>query len=222
MAIELYWGSGSPYSWRALLALEWKKLPYTSKLISFSNGEHKSPEFTAMNPRGKVPVMRDGDVTLYETLAIMNYLERKHPEPALFGRAPAEAAAIWREVSECIYYFEQPAFTVIAPIFFGGVKEKAAAMKEAAASLHDEFARLEKNLTTAKWLVADKPSAADIWWYPETMLVERAGANAAAQPLGLDLGSIAKRYPAIGRWQKRIETQPGYERTYPPHWKSAA
>lgn len=222
MAIELYWGSGSPYSWRVLLALEWKKLPYASKLISFSKGEHKSPEFTAMNPRGKVPVLRDGDVALYETLAIMNYLERKHPEPALFGRTPAEAAAIWREVSECIYYFEQPAFTVIAPIFFGGVKEKADAMKEAAASLHDELARLEKNLTKAQWLVGDKPSAADIWWYPETMLVERAGANAAAQPLGLDLGSIAKRYPAIGRWQKRIETQPGYERTYPPHWKNAA
>ena len=222
MAIELYWGSGSPFAWRVMLALEWKKIPYTSKLINFSKGEHKAPGFIAMNPRGKVPVLKDGDVTLYETLAILNYLEKKQPEPALFGRTPAEAAAIWREVSECIYYFEQPAFAMIAPVFFGGVNEKVEAIKAAAETLHSELARIERILTTANWLVGNQPSAADIWWYPETMLVERAGANAAAQPLNLDLGSIAKRYPAIGRWQKRMETQPGYERTYPPHWKKAA
>ena len=222
MAVELYWGSGSPFAWRVMLALEWKKIAYTPKLLNFSKGEHKSPEMIAMNPRGKVPVMKDGDLALYESLAILNYLERKQPEPALFGRTPAEHAAIWREVSECIYYFEQPAFAVIAPIFFGGVNEKAEAMKAAAVSLHAEFARLEKILAAADWLVGNKPSAADIWWYPETMLVERAGGNPAAQPLGLDLGSIAGRYPAIGRWQKRLETQPGYEKTYPPHWKKAA
>jgi glutathione S-transferase len=222
MAIELYWGSGSPFAWRALLALEWKRIPYTSKLISFSKGEHKAPGFTAMNPRSKVPVLKDGGVTLYETLAILNYLERKQPEPALFGRTPSEAAAIWREISECIYYFEQPAFEMIGPVFFGGVNEKADAMKAAAVTLHSELARIETILTTANWLVGGEPSAADIWWYPETMLVERAGANAAAQPLNLDLAAIAKRYPAIGRWQKRMETQPGYERTYPPHWKKAA
>jgi glutathione S-transferase len=222
MAIELYWGSGSPFAWRALLALEWKRIPYTSKLISFSKGEHKAPGFTAMNPRSKVPVLKDGGVTLYETLAILNYLERKQPEPALFGRTPSEAAAIWREISECIYYFEQPAFEMIGPVFFGGVNEKADAIKAAAVTLHSELARIETILTTANWLVGGEPSAADIWWYPETMLVERAGANAAAQPLNLDLAAIAKRYPAIGRWQKRMETQPGYERTYPPHWKKAA
>ena len=136
MAIELYWGSGSPFAWRALLALEWKKIPYTSKMITFSKGEHKAPGYIAMNPRGKVPVLRDGEVTLYETLAVVNYLEKRQPEPALFGRTPAEAGAIWREISECIYYFEQPAFAVIAPIFFGGVSEKAEAMKAGAASLH--------------------------------------------------------------------------------------
>lgn len=222
MAIELYWGSGSPFAWRALLALEWKKVPYTSKLIQFSAGEHKTPSFLAMNPRGKVPVLKDGDVTLYETLGIMNYLEKKQPEPALFGRTPTEAAAISREISECIYYFEQPAFGVIAPVFFGGVDQKASEMKAAAESLHQELGRIEKILSKASWLVNDKPSAADIWWYPETMLLERAGAKDVAQPLGLDLGAIAKRYPAIGRWQKRVETQPGYDRTYPPHWKQAA
>ena len=221
MAVELYWGSGSPFAWRVMLALEWKKIPYVSNLISFSKGEHKAPAFVAMNPRGKVPVLKDGDVTLYESLAILNYLEKKQPEPALLGRSPAETGAIWRHISECVHYFAPAASSVIVPVFFGGVGEKAEAMK-AAATLHNELARLEKILESADWLVGDKPSGADLWWYPETMLVERAGANPAAQPLDLDLGAIAKRYPAIGRWQKRVETQPGYEKTYPPHWKKAA
>ncbi len=222
MTIELYWGSGSPFGWRALLALEWKKIPYQSKLIDFSKGEHKAPAFLALNPRGKVPVLKDGDFVLYETLAIMTYLERKQPEPVLFGRGPAEAAAIMRAISECTCYFEQPAFQVIAPIFFGGVDDKAAVMKTAAATLHEELGRLETTLAKSNWLVGDEPSAADVWWYPEIMLLERAGAKDVAAPLDLGLASIAKRYPAIGRWQKRVEAEPGYQRTYPPHWKQAA
>ena len=222
MAMELYWGSGSPFAWRALLALEWKKIPYTSKLITFSKGEHKAPSFLAMNPRGKVPVLKDGDVALYETLAIMNYLEKKQPEPALFGRTPTETAAIWREISECQYYFENQAFAVIAPVFFGGVDQKTTEMKAAAEAMHAEFARLENILGGHDWLVNNKPSAADIWWSPEIMLVERAGSADVAKPLNLDLASISKRYPALGRWRTRVETQPGYERTYPPHWKHAA
>ena len=43
MALELWWGSGSPYSWRALLALEYKQLPYVSHLVQFAKQEHKAP-----------------------------------------------------------------------------------------------------------------------------------------------------------------------------------
>ena len=60
MAIDIYWGSGSPYSWRALLALEYKRIPYRSHLLQFSKQEHKSPQMLRMNPRGRVPVLQDG------------------------------------------------------------------------------------------------------------------------------------------------------------------
>ena len=43
MAIELYWGSGSPFAWRVMLTLEVKGLAYESKLLEFSKGEHKAP-----------------------------------------------------------------------------------------------------------------------------------------------------------------------------------
>ena len=62
MAIDVYWGSGSPYSWRVLLALEYKRLPYTSHVLQFSKQEHKSPQMLALNWRGKVPVLIDGGV----------------------------------------------------------------------------------------------------------------------------------------------------------------
>ena len=60
MAIEIYWGSGSPYSWRVLLALEYKRLAYDSHLLQFSKQEHQSPQMLALNPRGRLPVLKDG------------------------------------------------------------------------------------------------------------------------------------------------------------------
>jgi hypothetical protein len=80
MALEVYWASGSPFAWRVLLTLEAKRLPYQSKLLTFSKGEHKSPEYLAMNPRGKVPTLKDGDFAIYESLAIMAYLDRAYPD----------------------------------------------------------------------------------------------------------------------------------------------
>ena len=58
MAIDLWWGSGSPHSWRVMLALEHKRLPWTSHLLQLSRQDQKSPQMLAMNPRGRVPVPR--------------------------------------------------------------------------------------------------------------------------------------------------------------------
>ena len=91
MAIEIFWGSGSGPSWRVLLALAFKKLPFESHLLSFSKGEHKSPEMLAMNPRGKVPVLKDGAFHLAESLAICSYVIDKAGSD-LGGRTPQERA----------------------------------------------------------------------------------------------------------------------------------
>lgn len=222
MAIEIFWGSGSPFAWRTLLALEWKKIPYTSNLITFSKGEHKAPGFLEMNPRGKVPVMKDGDVTLYETLAIINYLEQKFPEPALLGRTLAERGRIWREISECIYYLEPALFGVVVPILFGGLEEKAAEVKKQAEAAHVEIDRINKFLSSNDWVTGSQPNGADVWLYPVIALLARSGARDNAKPLNLGFDDLGGRYPAIRRWKGRMEQQPGYERAFPPHWKQAA
>ena len=86
MAIEVFWGSGSPYAWRVLLALEYKRLPYVSHLLQFSKQEHKSQEMLSLNPRGRVPVLKDGDYVCFESLAILYYLDLKYPEPTAESR----------------------------------------------------------------------------------------------------------------------------------------
>src|SRR5262245_31313713 len=58
MAIDVYWGSGSPYSWRVLLALEHKGLAYESHVLHLGMQEHKAPHMLAINPRGRVPVLK--------------------------------------------------------------------------------------------------------------------------------------------------------------------
>ena len=50
MSLLLYYGSGSPYAWRAHLALEHKALAHERKILSFSEGDTKKPEFIALNP----------------------------------------------------------------------------------------------------------------------------------------------------------------------------
>src|SRR5690606_23219792 len=106
MALELWWGSGSPYSWRALLALEYKRLPYVSHLLQFSKQEHKSPQMLAMTPRGRVPVLKDGEYVCFESLAILHYLDRKYPQVPLFGVSAEEAGTINRVICEYESYAE--------------------------------------------------------------------------------------------------------------------
>jgi len=100
MAIDVYWGSGSPYSWRVLLALEHKGLEYRGHLLSLDMQEHKSPHMLALNPRGRVPTVRDGDYVVFESLAVMYYLDRKYPHKPLFGDSAEEGAVIMRVCCE--------------------------------------------------------------------------------------------------------------------------
>src|SRR6185369_12282445 len=79
MSLVLYYGSGSPYAWLVQLALEHKALPYERKVLSFANNETRTPEFIALNPRHRVPTIIDGDFTLYESGAIVEYLDEAYP-----------------------------------------------------------------------------------------------------------------------------------------------
>lgn len=219
--LTLYWGSGSPWAWRVMLVLELKGLRYASTLLQFSKGEHKSPELLALNPRGKVPVLVHGDVVVYESLAIVAYLERAFPEPPLLGTTPAEAALVWRLLSELDAYLVPLASRIVRPLFFGdapAVQEKADDIRAAADDLHRELDHLDERLAHAPWLAGPAVSAADVAGFVLLQQLLRAASKPAADPLELGLRPLADRHPALAAWADRFAALPGVDRTWPPHW----
>ena len=219
MPVHFYWFSGSCNSWRVQLALELKGIPYESHLLEFSKREHKTPEYLALNPRGKVPTIRDGDYTLSESLAILLYLDRKYPQPLLLGEGAEDGGRILRQVQELIFHLEPKVDRLVLPIYGGKVAEQGEAIKAAAVEVHQELAQLEAKLAAAPFLCGAAVSAADCTAVAFIQHILRGAGKESAQPLALGLLPLASKYPALAGWVARMEALPGYQRTYPPHWR---
>jgi glutathione S-transferase len=222
MAIELFWGSGSPYSWRVQLALEYKRLPYESHVLQFSKQEHKSPQMLRMNPRGRVPVLKDGDFVVFESLACLMYLDRKYPESPVFGRTPEEAGTIMRVICEYQSYAEQHLMEIVSAVFFETLDERVEEVTRAMQIVAGEARTIEGRLSRSDWLVGEHVSAADMVVFPGIMLLLRAMEKREAGELRSRFLPMETTYPAIARWIERMGSLPGYDRTYPPHWREGA
>ncbi len=223
MALELYWISGSPFAWSTMLALEIKGLAYESRRLDAGKREHKSPDYLAMNPRGKVPVLKDGDTVIYESIAILAYLESKHPEPPLFGTTPQKTGHIWQRISEVVYYVSGPIFDdTVMPIFRGEAidgGDGAEAVRAAAGPAHEALAWTDGILAGDDYLAGAAVSAADVVLVPIIQGLARAAGKEEATPLDLGFLPLGDTYPNIAAWLTLIESLPGYEDTYPPHWR---
>ena len=221
MAIDLYWGSGSSYAWRVLLALEFKRLPYTSHVLQFSKQEHKSPQMLALNPRGRVPVLKDGDYVVFESLAVLYYLDLKYPAPPIFGHTPEEAGVIMRVICEFQAYAERQAANIVTAVFAKTPNLPAADLTAAMHVVASEARTIEGRLSKSNWIVGESFSAADMVIFPSIQLLVRALNRPEARDLSSRFLPLATNYPALDRWIARVEALPGYERTYPPHWRDA-
>ena len=83
MEFYSYWRSSAAY--RVRIALAYKGLSADTHYVHLlkEGGEQRTAQYQALNPAQLVPVLVDGDLTLNQSLAILEYLEAKHPEPAL-------------------------------------------------------------------------------------------------------------------------------------------
>ena len=218
MSLTIYWGSGSPVSWRALLALALKGVPYESHRLNLSEKEHREDQFLALSPRGTFPILCDGEQVIRESLAILNYLEAIHPEPPLFGQSPIEKAEVWRHLGEHESYLGSAVQEITRAFFRKAGVQDAEALAQALVSAHKELGLLNDCLAATRWLVGDGPSAADIVYYPTVHRLLRAASKPIAQEHGLSKSPL-EAYPAVGNWLERMHALPGVDETYPPHWR---
>jgi glutathione S-transferase len=215
MALTFYYGSGSPYSWRVWFALEHKRIPYELKILSFSAGDLKKPEYAAVNPRRKVPAIVDNGFALHESSVIIEYLDEQYPnEPKLFPGDVRQRALTRRMVREADEYFAAAMETLVDNILFTAKEEwSEPAIAKARDGLRAEFAIWEQQI--AGDYLAGALSAADFTLYPAIALLLRI----EMKKPDLDIRSLIG--PKIAAWMKRIEALPFFEKTIPPHWKTS-
>ncbi|MEC4749324.1 glutathione S-transferase family protein [Methylomicrobium sp. Wu6] len=220
MTVEVFWGLGSPYSWRVLLALELKRVPYQSRSLRFPEKDLKSTDFLAINPRGQLPAIRDGAFTLYESIAILSYLDAKQPERPLFGNSSAERGLIWRLIMECVYYLEPHMTSFAGTIFSGELPEKRQEAIESRKKVEQELARINEALSVGDYLSGNSISAADVAYYPVIQLLLVSARRENTEAVSGALRHIDVHFPALHAWCQRIEALPGFAKTNPPHWQA--
>lgn len=93
--MKLYSAALSLFARKVEIALAEKGLAFERVMVVFSQErgyDPKHPEVLAGNPKGQVPVLVDGPLTLYDSTVILEYLEDAYPQPPLYPAAPAERA----------------------------------------------------------------------------------------------------------------------------------
>lgn len=213
MALTFYYLSGSPYAWRVWLALEHKGIAHERRSLSMSAGDLKSPAYLAVNPRGRVPAIVHDGFTLWESAAIVEYLDQCFPGPALFPRSATDAALVRRMVQEADQYFVPPMEALVRQVLFTAESDRDARVITAARQeLHDELSRWETVLQDGPFL-AGELSAADHALYPLMALVDRMENRHPAIGLRDEVG------PAVRAWKAQVEALPYFPETWPPHWR---
>jgi glutathione S-transferase len=213
MALAFYCGSGSPFAWKVWLTLEHKQIPYEFKLLSFDRGDLKAPEFRAINPRGQVPAIVDDGFALWESTAIVEYLEERYPQQPLLPKDARGRATVRRLMLEAVNHLSEADTDLMSATLFRKVDQPvdAAAIAAGQTKLLEELARWDAMLTGD--YLAGALSLADFTAYPYIRLVRRIDERQPGNGLG---DRMPQRLVA---WMRRIEALPYYAKTIPPHWK---
>lgn len=139
--------------------LEEVGVPYQTELLRFDRGEHKKPQYVALNPMGKIPTIKHGDLVVTEAAAICAYLADAFPSANL---APAtdspERGTYYRWLffgAGCVepalvdHMFKRPPVDRPGALGYG--------------SYDDTLNALEKAVTAGQWILGDRFSAADVY-----------------------------------------------------------
>ncbi len=192
-AVRIHHFPKSGHAHRALVFAKLAGIAHEAVFVDLVAGEHKSPEFLAMNPNGQVPVLEDGDVVVSDSNAILVYLARQYAPDWMPSDAVGEAAVQrWLTLAAGEIAFGSAAARLIT--VFGAPLD----VDFAAATAAKAMQKLEKGLETRDWLVGDRPTIADVAAYSYT-------AHAPEGNVSLD------PYPNVRAWIARFEALDGFE-----------
>ncbi|MBW8722916.1 MAG: glutathione S-transferase family protein [Polaromonas sp.] len=173
--------------------------------VELGMGEHRTPEFRAMNPNAKVPVLVDADLVLWESNAIMCHLAEKAGSdlwPKDARRIEVMRWLMWDATEfaplASVFYFEH----IIKPRF--GIGKPDAAETEKATPGFERYAKvLDAHLKGRRYLVGDALSVADF-------------AVGITLPYAGKTGMPLENFPEIRRWHARLDALPAWREPFPP------
>ncbi len=196
--LTLY-GTWRSRTWRVLWMLAELGLPYEHVETDTESGATRAPELLRLNPNGHVPVLVDGDVVLYESLAINLYLARRYG-PSLWPHTIADEGRALQWTLWTVTELEPPLFTVLKQRTVVPEAERDPAL-EAAAAAHfpTPVAVLDGALAARPWLAGDDFTVADL---------NVASVLAWAPLAGLRLGAASH----ARAWLRRCVSRPAFER----------
>jgi glutathione S-transferase len=167
MAIRLHYHPLSTYSRRVRIALAEKQIPHELVVVDMPARRHREQPYLSLNPYGRVPTLEEDGFVLYESTAILGYLEATRPSPAL---APADArgrALVDMHVKLCDLQFSRHAGIIMFPKrFLPKERWNASAMAEAKGEIEKHLVILDKQLAGKTFLVGEEFSLAEVCYIP--------------------------------------------------------
>jgi len=133
--IQLYFAPGA-CSFVPHVALEAAQAEFEPKLVKFHRGEHRTPEYLAMNPSAQVPVLVVDGKPLTQIVAICDYLDRRFPQPGFLPAEPWERA---QALSQLAWMNSTPHPTMTRVFFPERYADSEAARKEVKQRAAQEF-----------------------------------------------------------------------------------
>jgi glutathione S-transferase len=191
--IKLYRHPLSGHCHRVELFMSLLGLPYETEDVDLAAGAHKAPDFLELNAFGQVPVVRDGDLVLADSNAILLYLAERYAPGRWWPSDPVQAAAVQRWLSAAAGDLASGPATARLITVFGRKAEPEPVIARA----HALFKVIEGTLGASRFIAGDNPTIADIALYSYTAHAPEG--NVSLEP-----------YPRLKAWLARIEALPGF------------
>ena len=142
----------------SLLGVEYRREP-----IDLLEGEHKTPEFLAINPFGQLPVLREGEIVLRDSQAILVWIARKYGNDSWIPSDPDEEALVNAWLSAAAYEIRLGPYDARLAKLFPWLCVNADTVRERSVVALGLF---NGRLTGRDWIALDHPTVADVAAFP--------------------------------------------------------